>query len=130
MKRIALLTTAVVAATVSFASAASLGSLDSAAVAAGEASIGVCDANGFSVDYSTVGGNVTAATAGDIADPGCEGGDLSITVTNGAGESIASGGPVSIGADGDTSPNAVTVALSPQPAAEQVAGVHVAVVGP
>jgi hypothetical protein len=114
----------------SLASAAALGGVSSGRVGAGDAAIAACDANGFTVSYTTVGGNVTAATVADIADPGCEGGDLSVTVTNGAGDSIASGGPSSIPTDGDTSPNSLTLSVSPQPMAEQVAGVHVAVVGP
>ena len=131
MRRLVLGTTAAVAVvTASLASAAALGGISNDRVSAGNVAIAACDLNGFSVSYTTVGGNVTAATVADIADPGCEGGDLSITITNGAGDSIASGGPISIPTDGDTSPNSLTVSVSPQPAAEQVAGVHVAVVGP
>jgi hypothetical protein len=131
VRRIVLVTTAAVAVlSASLASAAALGGITTDRVAAGNAAIAACDANGFTVTYTTVGGNVTAATVADIADPGCEGGDLSVTVTNSAGDSIASGGPSSIPTDGDTSPNSLTVSVSPQPAAEQVAGVHVAVVGP
>lgn len=125
---VAIVAVAVLAA--SLASAAALGGVNSDRVGAGDAAIAACDANGFTVSYTTVGGNVTAATVADIADPGCEGGDLSVTVTNSAGDSIASGGPSSVPTDGDTTPNALTVSVSPQPAAEQVAGVHVAVVGP
>lgn len=130
MNKLALGTAAVAIASVSLASAAALGGIGSNRAAAGDGAIAACDANGFSVTYTTVGGDVTAAMVADIADPGCEGGDLSVTVTNGAGDSIASGGPSSIPADGDTSPNSSTVSVSPQPAAEQVAGVHVVVVGP
>lgn len=130
MKRLVLGTTAVAAVTASLASAAALGGVGSDRVAAGNAAIAACDGNGFSVSYTTVGGNVTAATVADIADPGCEGGDLSITITNSGGASIASTGPSSIPTDGDTSPNSLTVSVSPQPAAEQVAAFHVAVVGP
>lgn len=131
MRRLVLGTTAAVAVvTASLASAAAFGGITSGRVAAGNAAIAACDGNGFSVSYTTVGGDVTAATVADIADPGCEGGDLSITITNSAGDSIASGGPSSIPTDGDTSPSSLTVSVSPQPAAEQVAGVHVAVVGP
>jgi hypothetical protein len=131
MRRLILVTVAAVTVlSASLASAAALGGVGSDRVAAGDAAIPGCDGNGFTVTYTTVGGNVTAATVADIADPGCEGGDLSVTVTNAAGESIASGGPSSIPTDGDTSPDALTVSVSPQPAAEQVAGVNVAVVGP
>lgn len=130
MRKVACGTTVVAAVTASLASAAALGGISSDRVAAGNAAIAACDGNGFSISYTTVGGNVTAATVADIADPGCEGGDLSITVTNTAGDSIASGGPIAVPADGDTSPNSLTISLGPQPSAEQVAGVHVAVVGP
>ncbi len=123
-------TAAVAVVAVSLASAAALGGITSDRVGAGDAAIVACDGNGFSVSYTTVGGNVTAATVADIADPGCEGGDLSITITNSEGASIASGGPISIPTDGDTSPNSLTVSVSLQPAPEQVAGFHVAVVGP
>ncbi|MGH3006810.1 MAG: hypothetical protein ACRDOS_13125 [Gaiellaceae bacterium] len=131
MRRLVLGTTAAVAVvTAGLASAAALGGISSDHVSAGNAAIAACDGNGFSVSYTTVGGNVTAATVADIADPDCEGGNVSITITDSAGDGIASGGPSSIPTDGDTSPNSLTVSVSPQPAAEQVAGVHVAVVGP
>lgn len=131
MRRLVLGTTAAVAVvTASLASAAALGGVGSDRVAAGNAAIAACDGNGFSVSYTTVGGNLTTATVADIADPGCEGGDLSITITDSGGASIGSGGPTSIPTDGDTSPNSLTVSVSPQPTAEQVAGMHVAVVGP
>jgi hypothetical protein len=131
VRRLVLVTITIVAVlSASLASAAALGGISSDRVAAGDVAIPACDGNGVNVTYTTVGGNVTAATVADIADPGCEGGDLSITVTNSAGDTIASGGPSSIPTDGDTSPNSLAVSVSPQPAAEQVAGVHVVVVGP
>lgn len=131
MRRFVLITIVAVAVlSASLASAAALGGVNTDRVGAGDAAIAACDANGFTISYTTVGGNVTAATVADIADPGCEGGDLSVRVTNSAGDSIASGGPSPIPTDGGTTPNALTVSVSPQPAAEQVAGVHVAVVGP
>ena len=131
MRRIVLVTILAIAVlAASLASAAALGGVNTDRVGAGDATLAPCDANGFTVSYTTVGGNVTAATIADIADPGCEGGDLSVRVTNSAGDSIAGGGPSSIATDGDASPNSSTVSVSPQPAAEQVAGIHVAVVGP
>jgi hypothetical protein len=72
---------------------------------------------------------VTSATVGGIADPGCEGGQLSLTLANGTA-SIATGGPVTVPTDAGTTDNAVTVALSPQPAAAQVNRVHVSITGP
>lgn len=111
------------------ASASALGGI-SGGVGAGDAPITGCDADGFSVAYATQGGNVESVTVSGIADPGCEGGALSVTVTNSAGDSIASGGPGAIGVDGDTANNSATVAVSPNPPAEQVSGHHVSVVGP
>jgi hypothetical protein len=117
------------AASVCFASAAAVGGI-SGGVAAGSAAIAACDANGFTVSYTTSGGNVTAIAVNGIADPACEGADLSATLTNAGGASIASGGPATIPTDGDTVDNAVAVPVSPNPAAEQVTGYHVAIVGP
>jgi hypothetical protein len=98
-------------------------------VGAGRAAIASCDSS-FAIDYTTSNGNVTAATVGDIADPACEGGDVRLSVVSATGTEIASGGPSTVATDGDTSPDSVTVAVSPNPAAEQVATVHVSVVGP
>jgi hypothetical protein len=99
-------------------------------VAAGSAGISRCDANGFTLAYTTSGGNVTSVTVNGIADPGCEGADMSVTLTNSAGNSIASGGPQTVPTDGDAVDNSVTLAVSPTPAAEQVGGYQVSVVGP
>ncbi len=112
-----------------FASAAALGGI-SGGVAAGEAPITACDPDGFALHYATQGGNVQSVTVSGIADPGCEGGDLSVTLTNSGGDSISSGGPAAIGVDADTADNSVNVDVSPKPAAEQVKGYHVSVVGP
>ena len=112
-----------------FASAAALGGM-SGAVIAGDAPITACDTSGFTVAYTTSRGNVTAVMVGDIADPGCEGDDLSVTLTNAAGDSIASGGPQMIPTDGDTADNSMTVPVTPTPAAEQVRGYHVSIVEP
>ena len=112
-----------------FASAASLGGI-SGSVGAGNAAIPACDTTGVSVSYTTSGGNVTAVTVGGLADPGCEGGDLALTLTNSAGDSIASGGPQAIPTDGDTADNSLTISMSPNAAAQNVAGYHVSIVGP
>ena len=61
-------------------SAASLGGLGSAPVGGAVASVAPCDGDGVMVSYATQGGNVTAATVAGIADPGCEGAALSITL--------------------------------------------------
>jgi hypothetical protein len=112
------------------ASAASLGSISTGNIGAGNAAIPTCDTTGVSVSYTTTAGNVTAVTVGGLADPGCEGGDLSVTLTNAGGDSIASGGPQTIGTDGDTADNSVNVSVSPNPAAQNVAGYHVSIAGP
>ena len=112
-----------------YASAASLGGLPTAVVGAGDAAIPACDAS-FTVGYTTSHGNVTSATVGDVADPACEGGQVRLTLVNAAGSAIGSGGPTAVAPDGDSVPNSVSVAVSPEPAAEQVAAVRVSVVGP
>jgi hypothetical protein len=110
------------------ASAATLGGLADGGIGAGSATVAGCDANGFSVSYATSGGNVSSATVSGIADPGCEGGALSLTVANGA-TSVGSGS-ATVPTDAGTVDNSVTVPLSPQPPAAQVNQVHVAVAGP
>ena len=112
-----------------FASAASLGGM-SGSLAAGNAAIPACDTTGVTVGYTTSAGNVTAVTVSGLADPGCEGGSLSVTLTNAAGDSIASGGPETVPTDGDTADNSLTVSVTPNPAAENVASYHVAIAGP
>ena len=112
------------------AGGAGLSPLKSASVSSGSAAILVCDSDGFTVTYTTSAGNVTSATVAGIFDPDCEGGVLSLTLTDVGGAAIASGGPQAIPADGDTSPNSVLVAVAPTPAAELVAGFRSVVTGP
>jgi hypothetical protein len=112
------------------ASAAAVGGISGDPFGAGDAPITACDATGFTLAYTTVGGNLTAVTVNGIADPGCEGGGLSVTITNASGTSIASGGPQGITADGDTVDNSIALPVSPNPAAEQVSGYHISLVGP
>ena len=71
--------------------AAGLGGLGAGRLGAGGATVPACDTNGFTVTYTTSGGNVTNAIVGGIADPGCEGGSLSVTLTNGT-TSVGAGG--------------------------------------
>lgn len=112
------------------ASAAGLGPVASGLAGSGDQAILACDTDALTIGYTTVGGDVTSATVGDVADPGCEGAELLLTLTDAGGASVASGGPVAIPTDGDTSPNSVPVSLSPQPAAELVAGYRIAIAGP
>jgi hypothetical protein len=100
------------------------------AAGAGDAPVLRCDADGFTVGYTTSRGQVVAVTVGGIADPACEGGVLRATVTDAGGAGIASGGPQVVPADGDTLDDSVTLATSPQPAAGLVAGIGIVVEGP
>jgi hypothetical protein len=110
--------------------AASLGGLTPKKLGADGAAVAACDSDGFTVSYTTSGGNVTAVDVGGIADPGCEGGALSLVLANSSGTSVGAGGPQTIPTDGGTVDNSVTVTLSPTPAASVVAAVHIAVSGP
>ena len=110
--------------------AASLGGLTARNLGADGAVVAACDTNGFSVSYTTSGANVTAVVVSGIADPGCEGGLLSLTLANSSGTSVGAGGPQTIPTDAGTVDNSITVSLSPTPAASVVAAVHVVVTGP
>ena len=130
LKRVIVVSVAVATlASSAFASAASLGGM-SGSVVAGNAAVPACDTTGVTVAYTTSAGNVTAVTVSGLADPGCEGGSLSVALTNSAGDSIASGGPETVATDGDTVDNSLSVSLSPNPAAQNVAGYHVSIAGP
>lgn len=131
MRRIALLGLALLTAvTAVYAAAASLGTINDATLGAGNGTVVACDNDGFSVSYTTSGGNVTQVTLSGISDPGCEGGRLSLTLTDGSGNAIGSGGPVTVPTDGDAVDQQMTVNVSPQPSAEAVQGIHVVVGGP
>lgn len=118
---IAILATTVVG----FAATLGIGADD---LAAGDAVIAECD-DSFSHTFTTSGGNVTHVTVDGIADPACEGGELSLTLTK-DGVAIGSGGPETIPTDGDTADNSVAVAISSPPTAADVNGIHTVVVGP
>lgn len=111
------------------ASAASLGGIADGRLGADDAGVPACDTNGFTVAYTTSGGNVTAVAVSGIADPGCEGGDLSLAVTQ-AGTSIGSGGPQIVPTDGDVVDNSMSVSVSPNPDAALVDGISITVAGP
>jgi hypothetical protein len=103
--------------------------LTSDGLAAGDAPVATCDANGFAPGYTTLGGNVTGVTISGIADPGCEGGTLEVTLI-GAGGRLGEGGPVTVPTDGDSSDNSVSLSLSPQPDGELVTGIRALITGP
>jgi hypothetical protein len=104
--------------------------ISSAQLGAGNATVAACDANGFTSTYTTSRGKVTAVTIAGIADPGCEGGTVRLTVTDSSGAALTSAGPQVVPTDGDTLDNSVTLTTSSQPSASQVAGIHVVIEGP
>jgi hypothetical protein len=130
LRLVALAILAVLSAASLVAFAASLGGLSADDLGGGSDTVESCDSDGFTPSYTTSAGNVTAVTVGGIADPGCEGGMLSVTLTDSAGTGIGSGGPQTVSTDGDVLDNSTAVSLSPQPAASQVTHIHVAVTGP
>ena len=112
-------------------SAASLGGLGAASLGAGAGAIASCDGDGVAVSYTTQGGNVTAATVTGIADPACEGAQLSVATQDAAGTRIAAVGPQSVQSDPDGNDQAVTLAVTPaDQSAEGVAAVSVQISGP
>jgi len=120
---------AVTALSASVAVAATL-SVGSATLGVGNGAVPHCDVNGFTHSFTTSRGNVIGVTVGDIADPACEDGDLQRTLTNAAGDSVASAGPQTVPTDGDGIANSMTLPTSPQPAAGQVLGIHLNLKGP
>jgi hypothetical protein len=117
---------AVMAAGTTTGAAASLG-LSSGQFGAAGTTVAACDSNGFTPSYTTAAGNVTVVTLSGIADA-CEGGSLSLTLTNG-NASVASAGPQVVPADADAADTSVAVPVSPAPAG-QVNGVHAVITGP
>lgn len=120
---------AAAAASASVALAAAFG-ISTTDAGAGDTPVVACDTNGFTVSFTTTRGNVSAVTVGGIADPACEGGSLTITVTNAAGDSIAMAGPTTVPTDGDATDNSMALTTALQPGAAQVAGYHVNITGP
>lgn len=110
--------------------AASLGGLTGWQLGADGAVVSACDTNGFTVGYAHSAGLVTAVNVSGIADPGCEGGQLSLTLANTSGSSVGAGGPQTVAVDGDTLDNSMTVPVSPTPAAGVVSAIHVVITGP
>ena len=130
MTRLVLVTLAVVTiASAWHAAASTLGGVPGG-VGAGGGVVAPCDTTGVTVTYTTSGGNVTAGTVAGLADPACEAGELSLTLTDAGGQMIAEAEPTPIPGDADTTDNQLTVQVTPSPAAEQVAGYDVSIAGP
>ena len=101
--------------------AASLGGI-SGTLGAGQGGVTSCDTT-FGVNYTTVSGNVTSVSVTGIA-AGCAQGALSLVLSNSAGASIGSGGPVTI--SGATA----NVSISATPDADLVTGIRISIEGP
>jgi hypothetical protein len=121
---------AALALSVGAAAAASLGGVSGPTLGAGGGSIAGCDPDSLTTLYTTTAGNVTAVTVGGLADPGCEGASLSLTVIDATGASIASAGPQTIPADPGVVDNSLLVSVSPNPLAEAPMAVKIVIAGP
>lgn len=117
------------AAFASAGSAASLGGAGSPRLVAGSAAVASCDGDGFGISHGTAGGRVATVTVSGISDPGCSGGVLRVMLTS-SGTAVAGGGPIAVPTDGDANADALTLNVNPQPAAGEVDGFSVSVVGP
>lgn len=126
LRRVLLLPAAVVLSG-TIAAAASL-AVTPASIGAGSAGVDACDSS-FTLDYATQGGQVTEVTVGDLADPACEGGSLSLALTS-AGSRVGAGGPKPVPTDADTNPNLVALTIADKPQAADIDGFHVVITGP
>jgi hypothetical protein len=124
VKRLLILCSAVaVGVPCSLAAGSTLQGVSSARVGNGSTPVTACDTDGFTVSYTTSGGNVTSVAIGGIASA-CNGGSLRVTVVDGSRMSVASGGPVTV------SGTSASVSVSPNPPGATPAGVDVSIVGP
>lgn len=111
------------------AAAAGLGGVQPTPLGAGATSVDPCDADGFDYTLQVDLGLVTAVVVSDIADPGCEGGTLDLTLVDDT-DGVLSQGSAVVSADEDTDPNSLSVSLSVDVSLSSVAGIHAAVTGP
>lgn len=114
--------TAVSVGVAAYASAASLGGLNSGSLGAGSATVSSCDTDGFAVEYTLSAAKVTTATVGGI-NSNCGGGNMTLTLT-GAGSAALGDGTGTVPAGGGS----LAITIASQPDAELVSGVHVAVI--
>jgi hypothetical protein len=110
---------------VAIGAAASLGTITTGMVGAGDAVVASCDPDGVSVAYGLAYDNgryeVKTVTVGGIADQ-CVGGTLLFTLTK-AGSGIASGSIT-------VNSTSHTITVTNPPAADDVDDVHIAINGP
>ncbi|MGI9604560.1 MAG: hypothetical protein ACR2P0_00340 [Acidimicrobiales bacterium] len=106
------------------AHAVGLGGMSPGTFGSGGASVVVCDADGLTVSHVDSASRVTDVVISAI-DLACEGGDLSLTVTD-TGTAVATGGPVTIG----PSTTSITLAITPSADATATLDHHITIVGP
>ena len=111
-----------------FAMAASLGGITSNDVGADNTAVASCDTNGVTTAYVTGWDatdkryEVTSVTVGGVNDA-CDGDNLSVSLTNAAGDQIGSGTlTMPVGA-----PTSFAVALTTAASAQLTVGVHVVI---
>lgn len=130
LKRILLIATvSAIAVSVVAASAATLGGVTTRFAGGGNAAVSRCDTNGFTVSYGTTGSSINSVTVADIADPGCEGAEVRVTLTSSAGANLRTGGPVTVPTDLGTTPNSVAIPLTAT-TETSVVGIQISVIGP
>lgn len=105
-------------------------SLGPGSAGAGSAKVLDCDTNGFGQNFTTASGRVSGVFVSGIADPACEGGSLTVTLSDSGGNAIGTGASVTVPTDAGTTDNLVFVGLSLRPPAPQVASVHISISGP
>ena len=109
-----------------FAMAASLGGITSNDVGADNTVVASCDTNGVTTSYATGWDatdkryEITSVTVGGVNDA-CDGDNLSVSLTNAAGDQIGTGTV----AMGTGAPTSFAVAMSTAPSAQLTVGVHV-----
>lgn len=111
-----------------FAMAASLGGITSTEVGADNTVVASCDTNGVTTAYVTGWDatdkryEVTSVTVGGVNDA-CDGDNLSVSLTNAAGDQIGSGTMVMPAG----APTSFAVALTTAASAQLTVGVHVVI---
>jgi hypothetical protein len=110
------------------AAATTLGGVSTGGLGAGGTQVNSCDSDGMTVNYQISNDQVTDVIVSGIADPGCEGLKMSVTLANSSGASIGSASSIVIPTDGDSTNNTMTIPVSGAPSAAAVTNFHIAVV--
>ena len=113
--------TVLAVASAGYAAAATLGPLGSTSLGAGSANVTSCDSDGVQSDYTIEEDVVTAVTISGIH-ANCLDGSLSVALTDAGGLAVGTASDVVEGPS-------LVLYVAPQPAAEEVTGIHVAITG-